>query len=166
MLSYEYDGVCTSIYQAPVWSEDTYHSKMNETNIHLVCMYDGWCEGISPLGYSGKRLTNRLLPKLSLITLSPPLNSGILGLRMGPYVPTPKFFYNLWRPRESDSSDSWHEEIHFSLKSVFMVDVRFELTTNDPWSCRRRHIVRQQGGDTEYPLAGLPISLVLGDYSL
>ena len=26
-----------------------------------------------------------------------------------------------------------HEEIHFSLKSVFMVDVRFELTTNDPW---------------------------------
>ena len=39
----------------------------------------------------GKRLTTRL-PKLSLITLSPPLNSGILGLRMGPYVPTPKFF--------------------------------------------------------------------------
>ena len=26
------------------------------------------------------------------------------------------------------------EEIRFSLKSVFMVDVRFELTTNDPWS--------------------------------
>ena len=67
---------------------------------------DAICEGISPLGYSGKGLTNRLLPKLSLITLSPPLNSGILGLRMGPYVPTPKFFYNLWRPRESDSSDS------------------------------------------------------------
>ena len=40
---------------------------------------------------TGKRLTNRL-PKLSLITLSPPLNSGILGLRMGPYVPTPRFF--------------------------------------------------------------------------
>ena len=40
---------------------------------------------------TGKRLTNRL-PKLSLITLSAPLNSGILGLRMGPYVPTPKFF--------------------------------------------------------------------------
>ena len=39
---------------------------------------------------TGKRLTNRL-PKLSLITLSPPLNSGILGLRMGPYVPTAKF---------------------------------------------------------------------------
>ena len=40
---------------------------------------------------TGKRLTNRL-PKLSLITLSLPLNSGILGLRMGPYVPTPTFF--------------------------------------------------------------------------
>ena len=40
---------------------------------------------------TGRRLTNRL-PKLSLITLSPPLNSGILGLRMGPYVPTPKLF--------------------------------------------------------------------------
>ena len=54
---------------------------------------------------TGKRLTNRQ-PKLSLITLSPPLNSGILGLRMGLYVPTPKFFYNLWGPRKSDSSDS------------------------------------------------------------
>ena len=40
---------------------------------------------------TGKSLTNRL-PKLSLVTLSPPLNSGILGHRMGPYVPTPKFF--------------------------------------------------------------------------
>ena len=63
------------------------------------------CEGIIPLGYwqkvnqtthglsttpfvkalvrwaTGKRLTNRL-PKLSPITLSPPLNRGILGLHM------------------------------------------------------------------------------------
>ena len=62
------------------------------------------------------------------------MNSGILGLRMGPYVPTPRFFYKLWGPMESDLSGSRHEEIHFSLKSVFMVDVRFELTTNDPWS--------------------------------
>ena len=54
---------------------------------------------------TGKRLTNRL-PILSLIALSPPLNRGILGLRMGLYVPTPKFFYNLWGPRESDSSES------------------------------------------------------------
>ena len=83
---------------------------------------------------TGEWLTNRL-PKLSLITLSPPLNRGILGLRMGPYVPTPRFFfYNLWGPRESDSSGSCHEETHFSSESVFMVDVRFELTTNDPWS--------------------------------
>ena len=36
---------------------------------------------------------------------------------MGLYVPTPMFFYDLWGPRESDLSD-----------------VRFELTTNDPWS--------------------------------
>ena len=42
---------------------------------------------------TGKRLTNRL-PELSVITLSPALNSGILGLRMGPNVPTPKFFYS------------------------------------------------------------------------
>ena len=40
---------------------------------------------------TGKRLTNRL-PKLSLITPSPPLNSGILDVRIGLYVPTPKFF--------------------------------------------------------------------------
>ena len=56
---------------------------------------------------TGKRLTNRL-PKLSLTTLSPPLNSGILGLCMGLYVPTPKFFYNLWGPRESDSSEPYN----------------------------------------------------------
>ena len=37
--------------------------------------------------------------------------------------------YNLWGPRESDLSDSGHEEIHFSLKSVLMVDVRCELMT-------------------------------------
>ena len=31
-------------------------------------------------------------------------------------------------------SDSSHEEIRFSFKNVFTVDVRFELTTNDPWA--------------------------------
>ena len=42
---------------------------------------------------TGKKLTNRLVaPELSLTTLSPPLDSGIIGLRMGPNVPTPKFF--------------------------------------------------------------------------
>ena len=55
-------------------------------------------KGISPLGYWEK--VNQSPTQLSLITLSPPLNSGILGLRMGPYVPTPKFFYNLWGPKE------------------------------------------------------------------
>ena len=57
---------------------------------------DGWVDNLEPTvkalvrWATGKRLTNRL-PKLSLITL-PPLNNGILGLRMGPYVPSPKFF--------------------------------------------------------------------------
>ena len=32
------------------------------------------------------------------------------------------------------------EEIHFSLNSVYTADVRFELTTKDPWSCRRRQL--------------------------
>ena len=65
---------------------------------------DTICEGISPLGYWQE--VNQS-PTQSLITLFPPLNSGILVLRMGLYVPTPRFFYyNLWGPRESDSSDS------------------------------------------------------------
>ena len=65
--------------------------------VEMMCTLVRWA--------TGKRLTNRL-PTLSLIALSPPLNSGILGLRMGPYVPTPELFYNLWGPRESDLSDS------------------------------------------------------------
>ena len=64
---------------------------------------DAICEGISPLGYWQE--VNRSSTQ-SLITLSPPLNSGIFGPRMGLYVPTPMFFYYLWGPRESDSSDS------------------------------------------------------------
>ena len=66
---------------------------------------DAICEGTSPLGY-WQKVNQSPLPKLSLITLPPPLNRGILGLRMGLYVPTPRFFYNLWGPRESDLSDS------------------------------------------------------------
>ena len=50
---------------------------------------DAICEGISPLGYWQK--VNQSSTQ-SLITLSLPLNNGILGLRMGPQVPTPKFF--------------------------------------------------------------------------
>ena len=53
---------------------------------------DAICEGIILVCWTtGKRFTNRL-PKLSLTTLSPPLNSGIIGLGMGLYVPAPKFF--------------------------------------------------------------------------
>ena len=109
-----------------VWNEHVQRSSNVSDEPRSVKVLVRWA--------TGKRLTSHLLPKLSLVTLSPPLNSRILGLRMGLYVPTPMFFYNLWGPRESDSSDSWHEEIHFSFKGVFMVDVRFELTTNDPWS--------------------------------
>ena len=40
---------------------------------------------------TGERFTYRL-PNLSLITLSPPVrNSEVLGLLMGPYVPSPQF---------------------------------------------------------------------------
>ena len=38
-----------------------------------------------------------------------------------------------------------NEEIHFSLKSDFIVDVRFELTTNDPVDYRLRDLLRQAG---------------------
>ena len=62
---------------------------------------------------------------------SPPLlNSGVLGLRMGPYVPSPKFLKISGDPGRV--IHQIHEEIRFSSKRVFMVDVRFELTTNDP----------------------------------
>ena len=51
-----------------------------------------------------------------------------------------------------------------------MVDVRFELEirTRDqrPMVLPSTPYVRRQGGDTEYPLAGLPILLVHGGYSL
>ena len=36
--------------------------------------------------------------------------------------------------RESDLSDSSYEEIHISLKSDFIVGLRFELRTNNPWT--------------------------------
>ena len=37
---------------------------------------------------------------------------------------------------------SWEKSL--SLKNVFMVDVRFELTTNDPWPCRRWHWLKNE----------------------
>ena len=68
---------------------------------------DAICDGISLLGYWQKVNQSPSTQTKSLITLSPPLNSGILGRRMGPYVPSLKFFYNLWGPRESDLSVRW-----------------------------------------------------------
>ena len=51
---------------------------------------------------------------------------------MGQYVPTrSEVLNNLWGPREIRF---YMRKFTFILKSVFMVDVRFELTTNDPWS--------------------------------
>ena len=94
---------CRSAYFASPWRSLTLNLRRRRREAALLFA------GVKALSIvrwaTGKRLTNRLL-KLSLITLSPPLNRGILGLRMGPYVPTPRFFYNLWGPRESDSSDS------------------------------------------------------------
>ena len=66
---------------------------------------DAICEGISPLGYWQKVNQSPTQTK-PYNTLSPPLNSGILGLRIGLYVPTPKFFYNLWGPRRAINQNS------------------------------------------------------------
>ena len=88
---------------------------------------------------TGKRLTNRL-PNLSLTTLSPPSEQRGPWSSYGPYVPSPKFLTISGDPG-GVIYQILHEGIHFSLKSVFMVDVRFELTSNDPWSCRRRHLL-------------------------
>ena len=60
---------------------------------------DAICEGISSLGYWQK--VNQSPTQAKPYNTLPPLNSGILGLRMGLYVPTPKFFYNLRGPRDS-----------------------------------------------------------------
>ena len=52
-----------------------------------------------------KRLTNRL-PKLSLITLSPPFEQRDSWSSYGAVRAYSEVLYNLWGPRESDSSDS------------------------------------------------------------
>ena len=75
---------------------------------------------------TGKRLAN-CLPKLGLITLSPPSEQRDSWSSYGAVRAYSEVLYNIWGPRESDSSDSWREENHFSLKSiVFMVDVIFD----------------------------------------
>ena len=68
---------------------------------------DAICDGISLLGYWQKVNQSPSTQTKSLITLSPPLNSGILGLRMyGAVRAYSEVLYNLWGPRESDLSDS------------------------------------------------------------
>ena len=52
---------------------------------------------------------------------------------MGLYVPTPKFFTISGDPGRVICQVLDTRKFTFILK-VFMVDVRFELTTNDPWS--------------------------------
>ena len=66
---------------------------------------------------TGKRLAN-CLPKLGLITLSPPSEQRDSWSSYGAVRAYYEVLYNIWGPRESDSSDSWREENHFSLKSV------------------------------------------------
>ena len=62
---------------------------------------------------------------------------------MGPYVPTPKFFTISGDPgRVIYQMLDMKFTTRYSLKSVFMVDVRFELTTNDPWSVDARVFVK------------------------
>ena len=62
----------------------------------------------------------------------------VFGFRLGSYVPGPQFSTKSLATQEEEFQeeeclpDSCDEENHFSLKSAFMVGVRFELTTNDP----------------------------------
>ena len=53
---------------------------------------------------------------------------------MGLHVPSPKFLTISGDPGRVIYQILDIRKFTFSLKSVFMVDVRFELTTNDPWS--------------------------------
>ena len=94
---------------------------------------DAICEGIiSPLSYWQK--VNQSPTQTKPYNTLPPFEPRDSWSSYGAVRAYSEVLYILWGPRESDLSGSWHEEIHFSLKSVFMVDVRFGLTTNDPWS--------------------------------
>ena len=53
---------------------------------------------------------------------------------MGPYVPSPKFLTISGGPGRVIYQILDMRKFNFSFKSVSMVDVRFELTINDPWS--------------------------------
>ena len=84
------------------------------------------CEGISPLGYWQK--VNQSPTQTKPYNALPPFEQRDSWSSYGVVRAYSEVLDNRWGPRESDLSDSWHEEIHFSLKSVFMVDMRFELT--------------------------------------
>ena len=82
--------------------------------------------------WSKVNLTNRL-PKLSLVKLGtlPPWNGGIFRSRPDIRVDVSSTRgFNFWGPRESIYRILDMKNIVFSLESVFMVDVRFEPTTN------------------------------------
>ena len=53
---------------------------------------------------------------------------------MGPCVPTTRFFTISGDSRSVIYQILDMRKFTFPLNSVFIVDVRFELTTNDPWS--------------------------------
>ena len=65
---------------------------------------DAICEALVRWA-TGERLTNRL-PKLSLITLSPPSEQRDSWSSHGAVRAYSEVLYNLWGPRESDISDS------------------------------------------------------------
>ena len=77
---------------------------------------------------TGERITNRLPPKLSLMTSSlfPPWNWP--HIHTGRRATNSRFQF--MGAQGEYLAESWHEEIHFSFRSVVLVDVMFELTTN------------------------------------
>ena len=77
---------------------------------------------------TGKILPDRL-PNLSLIMLSPPSE------QRGPWSS-----FGAARAYSDVRNNLWG--IRFSAKGDFMVDVRFELTTNDPCPADRRSLLR------------------------
>ena len=87
-----------------------------------------FCEGISPLGYLQK--VNQSPTQTKPYNTLPLFEQRDSWSSYGAVRAYSEVLF--WGPKESDSSDSWHKETRFSLKSVFMVEVRFELTTNDP----------------------------------
>ena len=64
---------------------------------------DAICEGISPLGYWQK--VNQSPTQTKQYNTRPPFEQRD-SWSSYEAVPSPMFFYNLWAPRESDSSDS------------------------------------------------------------